>query len=107
MEKYAEFENQGLKTRLVHKIALRNRMPLGLQVLKSKNGGTLSLASNLIYIAPPGQFLMCVKLFPGICFLKSKCVWAISKCMGYHGNTKCDFQEWWYIYKINHISAAT
>ena len=34
VEKYAEFKNQSLKNRLVHKVAMRNGIPLGLQVLK-------------------------------------------------------------------------
>ena len=67
VEKYAEFENQTLKKSAGTQTGYMQRnTPRVTPITKlPQNWDTLYPASNLTYFAPPEQFLMGAKLFPG------------------------------------------
>ena len=66
-KKYAEFKNQSLKKSAGTQncYAQRNTPGVTSSEISLKWGVPFIPASNLTYLAPPGQFLMGAKLFPG------------------------------------------
>ena len=87
VEKYAEFENQSLKKLAGTQCCYGQRNTLGVtsSEISLKMGVYFTPASNLTYLAPPGQLFMGAKLFSGtprcIKNVSNKFIWAMLKCM--------------------------